>query len=262
MKIIICKNYDEVSKKAASIVLKEMKKKPDLNIGLATGSSPIGLYKNLIEAYKKNKISFKDVTSYNLDEYIGIDRGHPQSYYSFMHENLFKHIDIQDENIHVPENDSSRIDELAADYNKKLHEHQLDIQILGIGSNGHIGFNEPGTPLGNETFIVSLDEQTRIDNSRFFNSIDEVPKYAITMGIKNIMYSKKIVLIAAGKEKAKAVYKMIRGKVTKSFPASILQLHPDCTVILDEASAAKLLSESPANLQKINISYTHSSLKS
>ncbi|MCR3905430.1 MAG: glucosamine-6-phosphate deaminase [Tenericutes bacterium] len=240
MKIMICKDYDEVSKKAASIVIKEIKKNPDLKIGLATGSSPIGLYKNLIEAYQKNKISFKSVVSYNLDEYIGIDRSHPQSYYSFMYENLFKHIDMNDDNIHIPDNDIDRIDHLAEDYNQVLHDNQLDIQILGIGTNGHIGFNEPGTPLGNETFIVTLDEQTRMDNSRFFNSIDEVPKFAITMGIKNIMYSKKIVLIASGKEKAKVIHKMIKGKVTKNLPASILQLHPDCTVIIDEQAASKL----------------------
>jgi glucosamine-6-phosphate deaminase len=261
MKIIICKNYEEISKKAASIVLKEIQKKPDLNIGLATGSSPIGLYKNLIEAYKKNKISFKDVTSYNLDEYIGIERSHPQSYYSFMHENLFKHIDIQEKNIHIPENDITRIDDLAADYNRELHENQLDIQILGIGSNGHIGFNEPGTPLGNETFIVTLDEQTRTDNSRFFTNIGEVPKFAITMGIKNIMYSKKILLIASGKEKAQVIYKMIKGKVTKSLPASILQLHPDCTVILDEASASVLVKNAAAEHQKLNKTVKQSPIK-
>ncbi|PKK99698.1 MAG: glucosamine-6-phosphate deaminase [Tenericutes bacterium HGW-Tenericutes-2] len=241
MKIIICKDYDEVSKKAASIVIKEINKNPELKIGLATGSSPIGLYNNLIEAYQKNKISFKDVVSYNLDEYIGIDRSHPQSYYSFMHEHLFKHIDIQDEHIHIPNNDITRLDHLAEDYNKILRENQLDVQILGIGTNGHIGFNEPGTPLGNETFIVTLDEQTRMDNSRFFNNnIDEVPKFAITMGIKNIMYAKKILLIASGKEKAKVIHKMIKGKVSKSLPASILQLHPDCTVIIDENAASKL----------------------
>jgi glucosamine-6-phosphate deaminase len=241
MKIIICKDYDEVSKKAASIVIKEINKNPELKIGLATGSSPIGLYNNLIEAYQKNKISFKDVVSYNLDEYIGIDRSHPQSYYSFMHEHLFKYIDIQDEHIHIPNNDISRLDHLAEDYNKILRENQLDVQILGIGTNGHIGFNEPGTPLGNETFIVTLDEQTRMDNSRFFNNnIDEVPKFAITMGIKNIMYAKKILLIASGKEKAKVIHKMIKGKVSKSLPASILQLHPDCTVIIDENAASKL----------------------
>lgn len=241
MKIIICKDYDEVSKKAASIVIEEINKNPELKIGLATGSSPIGLYNNLIEAYQKNKISFKDVVSYNLDEYIGIDRSHPQSYYSFMHEHLFKHIDIQDEHIHIPNNDITRLDHLAEDYNKILRENQLDVQILGIGTNGHIGFNEPGTPLGNETFIVTLDEQTRMDNSRFFNNnIDEVPKFAITMGIKNIMYAKKILLIASGKEKAKVIHKMIKGKVSKSLPASILQLHPDCTVIIDENAASKL----------------------
>jgi len=241
MKIIICKDYDEVSKKAASIVMKEINKNPELKIGLATGSSPIGLYNNLIESYQKNKISFKDVVSYNLDEYIGIDRSHPQSYYSFMHEHLFKHIDIQDEHIHIPNNDISRIDHLAEDYNKILRENQLDLQILGIGTNGHIGFNEPGTPLGNETFIVTLDEQTRMDNSRFFNNnIDEVPKFAITMGIKNIMYAKKILLIASGKEKAKVIHKMIKGKVSKSLPASILQLHPDCTIIIDENAASQL----------------------
>jgi glucosamine-6-phosphate deaminase len=240
MKIIICKDYDEVSKKAASVVIKEINKNPGLKIGLATGSSPIGLYRNLIEAYQSNKISFKNVVSYNLDEYIGIDRSHPQSYYAFMYENLFKHIDIKDENVHIPDNDINRIDHLAEDYNKVLHDNQLDVQILGIGTNGHIGFNEPGTPLGNETFIVTLDEQTRLDNSRFFDSIDEVPKYAITMGIKNIMYSKKIVLIASGKEKASVIHKMIKGKVTKNLPASILQLHPDCTVIIDENAASQL----------------------
>ena len=241
MKIIICKDYDEVSKKAASIVIKEINKNLELKIGLATGSSPIGLYNNLIEAYHKKKISFKHVVSYNLDEYIGIDRSHPQSYYSFMHEHLFKYIDIQDEHIHIPNNDINRLDHLAEDYNKILRENQLDVQILGIGTNGHIGFNEPGTPLGNETFIVTLDEQTRMDNSRFFNNnIDEVPKFAITMGIKNIMYAKKIVLIASGKEKAKVIHKMIKGKVSKSLPASILQLHPDCTVIIDENAASKL----------------------
>lgn len=240
MKVIICKNYDEIARKATSMVIQEIKKNPQLNIGLATGSSPLGLYKNLIEAYKNKEVSFENVTSYNLDEYIGIDRSHPQSYYSFMFENLFKHIDIKPENIHLPNNDLSQIDHIATDYNQILHENPLDLQILGIGSNGHIGFNEPGTPLESETFIVTLDEQTRKDNSRFFNSIDEVPQYAITMGIKNIMYSKKIILIASGKEKAKAIHEMIKGKITTKFPASILQLHPDCTIILDSESASHL----------------------
>ncbi len=240
MKIIVCKNYDEVSNRAASIVIKNLKANPQLKIGLATGSSPLGLYKNLIKAYQNKEISFKEVNSYNLDEYIGIDQSHPQSYYSFMYEHFFKYVDIPKNNIHIPDNNLERIDEIANDYNLMLHNNQMDIQILGIGSNGHIGFNEPGTPLENETFIVTLDEQTRIDNSRFFNNIDEVPQYAITMGIKNIMYSKKILLIASGEEKAEVVSRMIKGKITNKLPASILQLHPDCTIILDEVAASKL----------------------
>ncbi len=241
MKIIVCKNYDEVSKRAASIVIGYLKANPQLKIGLATGSSPLGLYKNLIKAYQNKEISFKEVNSYNLDEYIGIDQSHPQSYYSFMYEHFFKYVDMVKENIHIPDNNLDRIDEIADDYNLMLHHNQMDIQILGIGSNGHIGFNEPGTPLDSETFIVTLDEQTRIDNSRFFNNIDEVPRYAITMGIKNIMYSKKILLIASGQEKAEVVSRMIKGKITNKLPASILQLHSDCTIILDEEAASKLL---------------------
>ncbi len=240
MKIIICKDYDEVSKRAASLVIENIQNSPKLNIGLATGSSPIGLYNNLIKAYQNKEVSFREISSYNLDEYIGIERSHPQSYYNFMFENLFRHIDIDQKNIHIPNNDLSKIDDIVNDYNQILHENPLDLQILGIGSNGHIGFNEPGTPLDSETFIVTLDEQTRKDNSRFFKNLDEVPKFAITMGIKNIMYSNKIILIASGKEKAHVVKQMIKGKITNHFPASILQLHPDCTIILDEDAAAQL----------------------
>lgn len=240
MKIIKCKNYEEVSKKAASLIIKEMILKPDLILGLATGSSPIGLYNNLIEAYEDELISFKEVKTFNLDEYVGIDRNHPESYYSFMHKNLFKFVDINEDNINIPLNDLNRIDEIAGDYNDRLFGNQRDVQILGIGSNAHIGFNEPGTPLSNQTFIVELDDQTREDNSRFFGSIEEVPKYAITMGIKNIMYSKKIVLIASGEHKADAIYKTVYEKITNEVPASILQLHPDCTIIIDEAAASKL----------------------
>jgi len=240
MQIIICKNYEEVSKKAAAMIVKEMIVKPDLILGLATGSSPIGLYENLIEAYDDELISFKDIKTFNLDEYIGIDRSHPESYYSFMNEHLFKHIDIRQENINIPNNDITKIDTLAKEYNDLLFGNQRDIQILGIGSNGHIGFNEPGSSLSNQTFIVELDEQTRMDNSRFFGSFEEVPKYAITMGIKNIMYSRKIVLIASGKHKANAVYNMAFGDIDTKVPASILQLHPDCKVIIDEDAASLL----------------------
>ena len=240
MKLIIVKDYQEVSKKAADIVIELIKENKEVKLGLATGSSPIGLYRNLIDAYQQKEISFQDVTTFNLDEYVGISREHSQSYFSFMQENLFKHIDIDLDHVHLPDNDLDKISTIAKDYNKLLKKNQLDLQVLGIGSNGHIGFNEPGTPFANETFIVDLDERTRQDNSRFFGSIEDVPKQAITMGIKNIMRAKHILLIASGKEKSEAVYQMIYGEITPDLPASVLQLHPHCTVIIDE-DAAQLL---------------------
>ena len=240
MKIIVCKDYTEASQKAAALVIRAMVINPELKLGLATGSSPIGLYENLINAYKKDIISFEEVTTFNLDEYVGIDRLHPQSYYSFMFENLFKHVDIKEENINIPNNDINKIDDLAAEYDKKLLGNQRDLQILGIGKNGHIGFNEPGTNLNKETFIVELDEQTRNDNSRFFGSLEAVPKFAITMGIKNIMYSKKIILIASGKNKADVINKAINDEITEELPASILQLHPDLTLVIDEDAASMI----------------------
>jgi glucosamine-6-phosphate deaminase len=188
MRIYKYKDYEEVSKAAANFVIREIIKKPNMILGLATGTSPIGLYQNLIKAYENDIISFKEVKTFNLDEYVGIDKFHPQSYYSFMHHYLFEHIDILPENINIPANDESNVEELAEEYNKKLFGNQRDLQILGIGKNGHIGFNEPGSQLGGQTFIVKLDEQTRVDNSRFFDSLEEVPKLAITMGIRNIMY--------------------------------------------------------------------------
>lgn len=243
MKVIVCKDYKDVSKKATKLVMKEIITKPNLNLGLATGSSPIGLYKNLIEAYRKDLVSFSEVRSFNLDEYIGIERNHPQSYYSFMFEHLFKHVDIKLENINIPNNNLNHIESLAEEYNEILDNNIIDVQILGIGSNGHIGFNEPGTPLSNKTFIVNLDEQTRLDNARFFNSTDEVPDKAITMGIKNIMRSKKIILLASGDNKKDAIYKTIYGEITNKLPASILQLHPDCTLIVDEEAGSLIKEE-------------------
>lgn len=240
MKIIKLKDYEEVSAKASELVIEQIKKKPKSVLGLATGSTPIRLYEKLIEAYERKEISFKDVISYNLDEYIGIDRTHPQSYYQYMHQHLFSKVDMNEEHIHIPNNDIKNVEENAMLYNQALKNTSIDMQILGIGSNGHIGFNEPGTPLGNETFIVELDEQTRKDNMRFFSSLDEVPKYAITMGIKNIMRSKHIILMASGKEKADAVYQMVHGEVTENLPASVLQLHPNVVIIVDELAGIKL----------------------
>ncbi len=240
MKIVEVKDYQELSKVAAKILIDLIKEKPSCTLGLATGSSPIGLYKNLIESYKKGEISFKDVKTYNLDEYCNLDKNHSQSYYTFMHENLFNHIDINEENIHIPEGNGSDLNKLCDDYNNLLSKASIDLQILGIGGNGHIGFNEPGTLFSQETFIVTLAEKTRQDNKRFFNSIDEVPTRAITMGIKNIMQAKKILLIASGKSKAEAIKSLVKGEITEAFPASVLKNHKDVIVIVDKDAASLL----------------------
>lgn len=234
MKIIKCKNYEEASKVAGEIMSEAILLKPDLVLGLATGSSPIGTYKNLIEDYENNKITFKDVKTYNLDEYVGLNHDCPQSYYYFMNENLFNHVDINKENVHIPFADPKALEESCKKYSEELDKTVVDIQLLGIGANGHIGFNEPKTSFQQKTFIVDLTEKTRLDNQRFFNSLDEVPTKAITMGIAEIMKAKKIVLIATGKNKAMAMKRLLSKEITEDFPASALHLHPNVVVITDE----------------------------
>ena len=238
MKVIIAKNYDEMSKKAFEIMAEVVKSKPDAVLGLATGSTPIGLYKNMIADHKANGTSYKAIRTVNLDEYEGLDYSSDQSYVYFMRDNLFDHIDIDLANTNIENGKASDAEKECERYNALLETLQQDIQILGIGSNGHIAFNEPGTPFGSVTHVVQLAESTIKDNSRMFASIDEVPKRAFTMGLKNIMNAKKIVILANGANKAKAVYGLVKGEVTEQVPASILQLHPDCTVICDEAAAA------------------------
>lgn len=240
MEVIKVKNYEELSKVAADIIADLLKKNPKATLGLATGSSPVGLYQNLIKKYENGEISFKDVKSYNLDEYCELPRSHRESYYSFMHKNLFSHVDIKEENVHIPCSEGSDLQKLCNEYNDELHKASIDLQLLGIGANGHIGFNEPGTSFEQETFVVELTEKTRKDNQRFFNSLDEVPTHAMTMGIKNIMQAKKILLVASGKNKQDAVKKLLSGEVSESFPASILNKHNDVVVIIDEEAAGLL----------------------
>ncbi|MGD9605073.1 MAG: glucosamine-6-phosphate deaminase [Bacilli bacterium] len=240
MHIIKVKNYEELSKEAAKIVANLVQKKPDATLGLATGSTPIGLYQNLIAMYNDNEISFKQVKTYNLDEYCDLPKKHPQSYFSFMHEQLFDHIDVLEKNTHLPSGEGDDLQVLADKYNQTLAKAQIDLQILGIGGNGHIGFNEPKTPFTQETFIVELTEKTRLDNQRFFNSLDEVPRRAITMGIKNILAAKSILLLISGKAKAEAVKKLVTCDPTIDFPASALKNHEKVTVIIDEDAASLL----------------------
>lgn len=238
MKIYICKDDQEFSKKAFQELKKTLVEKPDAVLGLATGSSPEGLYQQMIVDHQSNGTSYRDVITYNLDEYVGIDSMHPQSYRTFMYEHLFDHIDILKENIHIPCGSTQKEADM---YEDGLKHTTIDVQVLGIGQNGHIGFNEPGTSFDQLTHLVDLTENTRRANSRFFNdNIDAVPKQAISMGIATIMRSKKIIVLARGENKAKAVQAMIEGSVTEEIPASVLQNHEDVIVFLDQEAASCL----------------------
>lgn len=241
MKVIVVKNYEEASQKACEIMLDIVKSNPQANLGLATGSTPVRMYELMREDHKKNGTSYKDIKTFNLDEYFGLDQSHPQSYHYFMCHNLFNELDINMENVHVPKGQGN-IDEECESYNKLLKENPIDIQLLGIGSNGHIGFNEPGTPFDSVTHKVDLKQSTIEDNARLFfdGKIEDVPTQAVSMGIANIMAAKKVLLIACGEGKAKAVYGMAEAPKTIDLPASALQDHPDCILIVDEAAASLL----------------------
>ena len=240
MKVIVAENYEKKSRKAFEVLAEVVKNNPRAVLGLATGSTPIGLYKNMIEDHEKNGTSYREIKTVNLDEYAGLDYSSDQSYVYFMRHNLFDHIDIDLKNTNIENGKAADRAAECARYNALLDELPRDIQVLGIGSNGHIAFNEPGTPFGSVTHIVDLTESTIKDNSRMFASIDEVPRQAFTMGLKNIMQSKKILILANGANKAKAVYGLVKGEVTENVPASILQLHPDCTLVCDKAAASLL----------------------
>jgi len=236
MKVIKVKDYNELSKVACEIFVEEIKKNPSLTLGLATGSTPIGLYQNLIKEYEKGNISFKDVKTFNLDEYCGLERSHPQSYYTFMHENLFSKIDINLDNVHLPRTDGTDLEKLAKEYNELLLQNQIDLQVLGIGSNGHIGFNEPGTSFDSLTSVVDLTESTIEANSRYFETKEEVPKQAISMGIQSILKAKRIILLAFGPKKAEAIQKLLSGEITTDLPASALYNHPNVEIIVDNSA--------------------------
>ena len=242
MIIYVGKDYQDVSRKAANIMSAQIIMKPNAVLGLATGSTPVGLYKQLIEWYNKGDLDFSQITSVNLDEYKGLSGDNDQSYRYFMNTNLFDHVNIDKTRTYVPNGLEEDSDKACADYNEIIRSvGGIDIQLLGIGGNGHIGFNEPGTPFTEETHIVELTEKTRSDNARFFdNDINQVPTHAITMGIATIMKAKKILLVASGANKADAVAAMVNGPVDPACPASVLQNHEDVVVVVDEAAAAKL----------------------
>lgn len=241
MEITVLKSSQEIGRAAADIITECVNSKEKPVLGLATGASPVPTYNNLIEDYKNGKVSFKNVVTFNLDEYCSIPASDKNSYYTFMHENLFNHIDIKEENVHVPNGNPENPTEYCASYDKAIKDAGgIDIQVLGIGRNGHIGFNEPSDSFADGTFVVDLTESTINANMIYFDSPDDVPRKAVTMGVKSILNAKEIILIAEGEAKAQAVHDMIKGEVSPSCPASILQNHPNVYIFLDEAAASLL----------------------
>ena len=241
MKIIRAKDYKDMSRKAANIISAQVIMKPNCVLGLATGGTPVGAYAQLVDWYNKGDLDFSEVTTVNLDEYRGLPKEHPESYWSFMHKNLFDKVNIRPEAIHLPDGTNPDAADACKKYNEIIHSvGGIDLQLLGLGPNGHIGFNEPGEAFEKETHCVALTESTIEANSRFFENRDDVPRYAYSMGIKSIMQAKKILLVASGAGKADAMYAALCGPITPAVPASILQLHNDVTVVADGAALAKI----------------------
>ena len=239
MKLIVVENYEELSKVAAQEYANVIKENPKAVLGLATGGSPIGMYKELIKMYENKELDFSNVTTVNLDEYVGLNPEHEQSYRHFMNENLFKHINVDITKTFVPNGLAEDLAAQCKEYDEKIKElGGIDVQLLGIGNNGHIAFNEPDTELSAGTHVISLTQNTIEANARFFDNIDDVPKTA--MGVGGIMKAKKIILIASGESKAEAIKGIFSGKITTENPASMLQMHRDAVVIVDK-DAAKLL---------------------
>ena len=241
MIIYRAKNYQDMSRKAANIISAQIIMKPNCVLGLATGSSPVGTYQQLIEWYKKGDLDFSQVTSINLDEYKGLGPDNDQSYRYFMNTNLFNHVNINKNHTFVPDGLEKDSDKACSEYNHIItREGGIDLQLLGLGHNGHIGFNEPGAAFEKETHCVDLTESTIETNKRFFDSEESVPKQAYTMGIKSIMQAKKILVIVSGESKAEILKEVLHGPITPAVPASILQLHNDVTIVADEAALGKL----------------------
>lgn len=241
MKIEVFRSADQLDAAAANVVIEEVRSNAKPILGLATGGTPSGVYEQIVQAHREGTISFRHAVSFNLDEYVGLPKEHDQSYASYMNEHLFDHIDMPEPQRHIPnglaespEQECIRYDELLAS------EGRIDLQLLGLGHNGHIGFNEPDKALNRGTHVVELSPQTLEANARFFESQDEVPRRAITMGIGSILQAKRILLLVKGADKAEIVAKALQGPITTEVPASLLQTHPDLLVMLDEAAAARL----------------------
>ncbi len=238
MNLIVMKDYNEISRQAALLVAASIALKPNLVLGLPTGRTPVQMYKELVLIHRNGFVDFKNVVTFNLDEYVNLPRKNPNSYYSYMQKNFFRHVNVRKENIHIPDGMAKNIKEECTRYEELIRaKGPIDLMILGIGHNGHIGFNEPSDEFVPETHIESLTEKTRIANSKYFGSLSKVPAKAITMGLGTIMHSKKIILLASGRDKAETIKRAISGNITPRFPASVLRLHRDCTFIIDKEAA-------------------------
>ena len=241
MRVIIVDSPAEVAQQGADLFLAQLSRKPDSVFGLATGSTPVELYKNLITACQSGRASFSQITTFNLDEYLGLPAEHPQSYRYFMQQQLFDHIDVRREATYVPDGNCSDPGQACEQYEQLIQQcGGIDIQLLGIGGNGHIGFNEPSSSLASRTRIKTLTEATINDNARFFQEDEFQPRLSLTMGIGTIMEARKILLIATGGSKASAVKATVEGPVSASCPASILQMHRDAVILIDQAAAGEL----------------------
>jgi glucosamine-6-phosphate deaminase len=241
MRVIIEENYDALSRKAAAIIAREMTAKPTAVLGLATGSTPLGVYEELIKMHKKEGLDFSGVRTFNLDEYYGLSPEHPESYHTFMFKNFFEKVNVRRENVSIPDGMAVDVDQFCRDYEKRIRDGGgIDLQLLGIGRDGHIGFNEPGSSLASRTRLKTLTEETVRDNARFFGRQGQVPHFAITMGVGTILEARKLLMLASGENKAEAVRNAIEGPVSSQVTASALQLHPKVSVILD-GPAANLL---------------------
>ena len=241
MRIVETKDYDDMSRKAANIISAQVILKPDSVLGLATGSSPIGTYDQLVDWYDKGDLDFSQVRSVNLDEYRGLDRENDQSYYYFMHKHLFDRVNINVDNTNVPDGTEPDAEKECKRYEELIRSYGgVDLQLLGLGHNGHIGFNEPAASFAPETHCVDLTESTIEANKRFFASADDVPRQAYTMGIGTIMRARKILVVVSGEDKAEIVAKAFFGEVIPEVPASILQFHSDVTIVADAAALSKI----------------------
>jgi len=251
MKIIIAKDYDDMSKKAANIIAAQVILKPASVLGLATGSTPAGTYRRLIEIYRNGDIDFSNIISFNLDEYRGIKDNDNLSYLYYMRTKLFDFINIPSEHIHIPDGSNLDIKNVCREYDKLIQKMGgIDLQLLGIGMDGHIGFNEPGDTLELNTHCAELAESTIEANKRFFKKKEDVPRQAYTVGVKTIMQARKVLLLASGKNKSDIIRHAFCGKITTDIPASLLQMHPDFTLIIDKEASAKIVCNGNYNFEQ------------